>query len=425
MSIINGIDVSSLTDEQVLFFIRIRGRESYFKSVYSKKFLSLFSSLRKFRCISEYKKDADVRIDLTSVNRDWLTHDEYNELARTVNIDDVIQRCRGLRNISYTEARKLIYRAYLFFSSFYLQHTELRVIVMGAVDNYVMDMMQRIGLKHDIAFLGVTDSFMSPEYKLLSIRGELTKYLSPTEDEISKVYDTLRNRLISPSLPNKRRAVRSVAYDICSYIYRFTFRYIIMFKIRGDLAYEYRFAPHLHKCNSLEKVLSTRLLKAIKDVKVTATSKLAYIPLHYYPEATTDYWINDQYHVDYMTSLRDTIRLLRKLGYSPIIKEHPAFYMAREKTVYSNLIEDGAIVLEPFIATKDIFELIDVVVVWNGSTGIEALIHGKPVLKVTNSYYGDGIIPDLSEQLAHPLQPTVEIARNVIKTILSTSFKTT
>ena len=167
MSIINGIDVSSLTDEQVLFFIRIRGRESYFKSVYSKKFLSLFSSLRKFRCISEYKKDADVRIDLTSVNRDWLTHDEYNELARTVNIDDVIQRCRGLRNISYTEARKLIYRAYLFFSSFYLQHTELRVIVMGAVDHYVMDKMQRIGLKHDIAFLGVTDSFMSPEYKLL------------------------------------------------------------------------------------------------------------------------------------------------------------------------------------------------------------------------------------------------------------------
>lgn len=424
MSIINGIDVSSLTEEQVLFFIRIRGRKSYFENVYSKKFLSLFLKLETFNCISEYKKDADVHIDLNLVNRDWLTHEEYNELVGILNIDEVIQRCRGLRNISYAEARKLVYRAYLFFSSFYLQRTELKVVVMGAVDNYVMDIMQRIGLKHGVAFLGVTDSFMSPEYKLLSIRGELTKYHSPTEDETSKVYETLRNRLISPSLPTKRKAVRSVVYDICSYIYRYIFRYLIMFKIRGDLAYEYRFAPYLYKCNSLGKILSIRLLKTIEDVRAVGESRLAYIPLHYYPEATTDYWIHDMYHVDYMTSLRDTIRLLRKARYLPVIKEHPAFYMARENTVYRNLIEDGAIVLEPFIATKDIFELIDVVVVWNGSTGIEALIHGKPVLKVTNSYYGDGVIPDFSEQLTNPLQPTVEIARDVIKKILSTSFKT-
>lgn len=425
MTIINGIDVSKLTDEQVLFFIRIRGKNSYFKNVYSQKFLHLFLKLENFKCISEYKKDADVHINLNSVERDWLTHQEYNELVDVVNIDDVLQRCRGLRNISYTEARKLIYRAYLFFSSFYLQHTEIKLIVMGAVDNYIMDLMQRIGLKHGVVFIGVTDSFMSPEYKLFSIRGELTKYYSPTEDEISKVYNTLRNRLISPSLPTKRSAVRSVVYDICSYIYRFIFRYVIMFKIRGDLAYEYRFSPFLHKCNSLGKILSSKLLMTIEDVKKLTGSKLAYIPLHYYPEATTDYWINDNYHVDYLNSLRDIIKLLQKAGYSPIIKEHPAFYMARDKTVYSNLIEDGAIILEPFIATKDIFELIDVVVVWNGSTGIEALIHGKPVFKVTNSYYGDGIIPNFPEQSKNPLQPTVEIARNVIKRILSTSFKTT
>jgi len=425
MSIINGIDVSRLTDEQVLFFIRIRGKNSYFKNVYSEKFLRLFSRLEKFNCISEYKKDADVHINLNTVQRDWLTHEEYNDLVAIADIDEVIQRCRGLRNITYTEARKLISRSYLFFSSFFLQHTELKVVVMGAVDNYVMDMMQRVGLKYGIVFIGVTDSFMSPEYKLLSIRGELAKYYSPTEDETSKIYETLRNRLISPSLPTRWRAVRSVVYDICSYIYRCIFRYVFMFKIRGDLAYEYRFAPFLHKCNSLGKILSTRLLKTIEDVSAFKESKLAYIPLHYYPEATTDYWINDRYHVDYMTSLRDTIRLLRKAGYSPVIKEHPAFYMAREKAVYRNLTEDGAIVLEPFIATKDIFELVDVVVVWNGSTGIEALIHGKPVLKVTNSYYGEGVIPDFSEQWANPLQPTVEIARNVIKTVLSTSFKTT
>ncbi len=424
MSIINGIDVSSLTDEQVLFFIRIRGKKSYFKNVYSEKFLSLFSNLEEFNCISEYKKDADAHIDLNSVQRDWLTHEEYDELMGVADIGEVIQRCRGLRNISYIEARKLIYRSYLFFSDFYPRHAELKVVVMGAVDNYVMDMMQRVGLKYGIAFIGVTDSFMSPEYKLLSIRGELTKYHSPNENETSKIYETLRNRLVSPALPTKWRAVRSVIYDICSYIYRYVFRYVMMFKIRGDLAYEYRFAPFLHKCNSFGKILSTRLLRKIEDVRELKESKLAYIPLHYYPEATTDYWVNDKYHVDYMTSLRDTIRLLRKAGYLPVIKEHPAFYMAREKSVYSSLIEDGAIVLEPFIATKDIFGLVDVVIVWNGSTGIEALIHGKPVLKVTNSYYGDGVIPYFPVQSANPLQPTVENARNVIKTILSTSFKT-
>ncbi len=116
--IFHNLDLASLTDEEVFFFIRIRGKQSYFDNVYSQKFIKYFKSLRQFRCISEYGRDADVRIDLRTVDRDWLTKEEYDDLISVGDIQDIIRRCRGLRAISYDEAIRLIARCYLFFINF-------------------------------------------------------------------------------------------------------------------------------------------------------------------------------------------------------------------------------------------------------------------------------------------------------------------
>jgi hypothetical protein len=67
--------------------------------------------------------------------------------------------------------------------------------------------------------------------------------------------------------------------------------------------------------------------------------------------------------------------------------------------------------------------MVDLVVVWNGSTGIEAIVHEIPVVKVTNSYYGDGIIPELTYAIALPI-PTEEMGLRVVKKVLESSFRT-
>ena len=121
-------------------------------------------------------------------------------------------------------------------------------------------------------------------------------------------------------------------------------------------------------------------------------NKKAYIPLHWYPEATTDYWIKSLYHVDYFSSVMNTIDTLQKCGYEVFAKEHPHFLLSRESSFYISLKNKGCHLVSPFVCTKKVFDNVDLVVVWNGSTGIESLLYGKDTKKVVNSYYGDGLV---------------------------------
>jgi len=418
----HNLDLASLTDEEVIFFIRIRGKQSYFDNVYSQKFIKYFKSLRQFRCISEYERDADVRIDLRTVDRDWLTKEEYDDLISVGDIQDIIRRCRGLRAISYDEAIRLIARCYLFFINFYATNPHLKLIVTGAVDNYVMDLMHRLGVSRGVKFIGVTDSFMSPEYKLITVRGELGIKFEVQNAEVDRVLGLLKSRVAAPNNPSRFKAYVNACYDVGSYVYRYLFRYWLRYKILGDIGYEYRFAPVLHKLRSFDQILAIFKLNKF-DYEEKDNVKLAYIPLHYYPEATTDYWINDPFHVNYAVSVSDTVRKLKSMGYKVLVKEHPAYYLARTRKFYRDLEAEGAVLLDPFYPTKHILDVVDLVVVWNGSTGIEAIINKRPLVKVTNSYYGDGLIADFEFNM-NPLIADDETGRNVVQTILSTSFRT-
>lgn len=422
-----GIELSSLTDEEVIFFIRIRGRDSYFREVYGSRLIEAFQSLKKHRCISEYKRDADIHIDLNAVPRDYLYQDEYDTLNNLVSYDEIIKRCRGLRSIPYTEACKLIARAYLFFEGFYIANPQLKLIVTGEIDNYVMDLMVRIGERHRVRFLGLTASLMSPEYQLCVVRGELT----PIENSDNYSVDTFKEKVLrnleNGYKNNIKEICSRVIYSVSSYIYRVLVRYFIKYRLFGRLEYEYRFAPYLYGFKSFSQIFALRHLAKEHELTRSSASKKAYIPLHWYPEATTDYWIKSLYHVDYFSSVMDTIRLLQGQGYAVFAKEHPHFLLAREGSFYKALNSVGCTVLSPTVKTKDVFDNVDLVVVWNGSTGIESLLYGMLTLRVVNSYYGDGLIETLgtSGSATTALPPvTTDIAGHCIEKVYQSSFRT-
>jgi hypothetical protein len=389
------IELSKIKNDEVLFFIRIRGRESYFKNVYSKKIINLFESVDHYACISEYKQDADVHIDLSSIDRNYLFEEEYNNLCNLTSVESVIKRCRGLREIPYAESIILIYKAYLFFSKFFSTNNKIKLIVTGAVDNYIMDLMVCIGESYGVKFFGVTDSFMSPEYKLITVRGEL----NDVSDSDSKTIVSFKEKIISNielcHKPKISKIFYKGVYSILSYYYRYLIRYMFKYKIIGDLGYEYRFAPYLKGFYSLSQIFALRYMTLNINNMGKSGKPVAYIPLHWYPEATTDYWIHSTYHISYFSSVMNTIKRLQKLGYEVCAKEHPHYYLSRENDFYKSLQDVNCLIISPFVCTKDIFEKVDIVVVWNGSTGIESLSYGKETFKVVNSYYGDDVVPNL------------------------------
>ncbi|EOE2082483.1 hypothetical protein ACKBF6_002222 [Vibrio cholerae] len=417
-----NLELHNLTDEEVLFFIRIRGKDSYFKNVYSHKFLSYFTSVREFKCISEYEKDAHIHIDLNSVPRTFLLENEFADFSKIIDVYDVILRCRGLRNIPLNESKELISRAYLFFRKFYNENSSLKLIVMGAIDNYVMDIMVRVGSHFGVSFIGVTDSLMSPQYKLVTVRGELNAFSEPKLDNIHFFSSKILTNLNSRKTPVFINVFKRFIYDFSSSVYRNVWRYCFKYKILGRLEYEYRFATVFHSINIFDQLYALKYLDYSLD-SLELNNKIAYIPLHFYPEATTDYWIDDLFYVDYYNSLKATVIKLQKLGYSVITKEHPHFFMRRHSGIYKELVEIGCRVLSPWISTKSVFEIIDLVVVYNGSTGIEAILDGKKVVRMTNSYYGDSIIPRLEDNIDIGHLPSGS-ADECLSRVFCSSFRT-
>ena len=145
--------------------------------------------------------------------------------------------------------------------------------------------------------------------------------------------------------------------------------------------------------------------------------------MHLTPESTTDYWIDDLFYVDYEASVLDTVKRLNEMGYKVIIKEHPSFYLVRKSLFYKSLLLLDCQILTPFEPTIKVFSLVDLVVVYNGSTGIEAVIHEKKVIKLTNSYYGDNFIPSLQDfKNSEKLKKGLGI--KIVEKVLRSSFKT-
>lgn len=410
-----------LTDDQVLFWIRIRGKKSYFDSVYSRSFLARFSGLKKFRTISEYRRDADVYIDINKFSPHTIDTREREIMKECLDELEIIRRCRGLRSISYLKAHDLLVRAARFFIDLF-RDSKLRLIVMGAVDNYVMDIMCRIARHYGIRCFGVTEFFLAPKYKMVTTYGEHINFREPSPEEVVHVYDELSQRLKSVLAISKSRALRQALYDFSSYYYRVVARYLFKYKIMGCLAYEYRFAPYMSKFRSLRQLMGPSYLKKYNVLDTIECGNAVYLPLHYFPEATVDYWVENSEDANYLESLVSVIKYFSDRGKTVVLKEHPAFYLARPVHFYQVITAiPNVIVLEPFIPTKLVFQKIRNIVVWTGSTGIEAALQGLNVKIVTENYYSNGMLKyywdDADSVLSHDQQ--VLMLRRVLQTSLS------
>lgn len=421
----NGRPLADFRDEEVIFFIRIRGKKSYFANVYTEAFLANFEGVTTYRTISEYPFDADVHIDLNAQS-DNISEAKWSKYSSLFDLAEMIERCRGLRFIAFQSALDLVFRAIQFFETFFTQHPDLKLIVMGTVDNYVMDIMERMAKLHQVDCIAVTDSFMSPTYKLISVRGEHNAFRTVSEAEVTAAVVFTRSKLEARRSKTFRKMVGFALYCFASYYYRYVMRYWVRHRLLGRLEYEYIFAPKLAHFHSLSQaVAACRLPRTPSPIESRGSDArpLAYVPLHYVPEATIDYWVASTYHCNYERSLFDVCSRLQALGYDVVAKEHPAYQFGRTAAFYRKLTALGVMCLSGEVSTQDIFDHVDLVVVWNGSTGIEGLLAGKRVVRVVNSYYGDAI-PSFETASKEDTGEAAVSADVVMRKVLETSFKT-
>ena len=113
------------------------------------------------------------------------------------------------------------------------------------------------------------------------------------------------------------------------------------------------------------------------------------IPLHYFPEATIEYWSGDPTKVEFEDMLKCKLDSLTNKYEQIILKEHPATVFDNPSSFYKSIKKNSKVVfIDPFYSTSALLKLVDVVGCWTGTSAIEFLVNGKNVeLFCDNQYY--------------------------------------
>jgi hypothetical protein len=301
---------------------------------------------------------------------------------------DIRMRCRYLRKLSEKNAFQQISAVY----SGILKMLDIEspvLIIGGIVDCYIQDLLERAARHKGIKYVSFVGHFF-PGYFRITTRGELIPIRkSITDGEIEKVINSLLDIAYKPSFKLNKTTNRSGALKVWS---RERLKQWIYFPLKklayNDYSnYHYNTYSFEHKFLDLMTLRDQQIFKKAEEVPFHEINKTVYLPLHFSPEATVDYWVDDYRLADYENSVLDLVRRKEK-GIRLVIKEHPAMAFRRPLTFYRELAQvDDVTILGPYENSNAIVEKIEKVLVYTGSVGVEALLRGKLVFSVSKNYY--------------------------------------
>ena len=404
-------------EEILLFFRKDRVLGKVYRNLI-KKVAFKYLGRNPTNSISEYKGQAVDYIDLNLFKLCDLTSKDYDIIDKVIDIDEIILRERYFRTqADYYESYELIILASKFFIE-YFRDSSYKIIIGQIVDNYVMDVMVRIAGYFDINYIGIV-RFFYPGYVRITTYGEYNYLRDPSNKEVDAVLKKLLLKKKTVFLNNKYDILKNILKYYFIYKAKFLFHYIFYSKILRKREYEYISTKSQVYPKSINDLISTTKFKP--QLPTRKGKPVVYIPLHYYPEATVEYWCPKTNISSYYPYMYKLLSILNANGFEVIVKEHPAMYSKRDSDIIQKINSfSNVTIVSPFISTFDIFDDVDFVLVWTGTTGIEAFIHNKIVISVSDNYYNEEIYNSLDDMFSNSCDfPTQEEKESLIKRVLS------
>lgn len=303
-------------------------------------------------------------------------------------VDECIIRCRYLRSQKKKFAEEKVINTYVKLEKLFEEEC-FDICYMAIPDCYSMDIICKIAQKNNIKVVSVVQSFIEG-YSRFTLYGEGNKArLTVTNEEAKRVKEKLINIRYKPNFKlNKEKGIIQlyiyfIKRKIIQNIY-FPFRKII----ENDFDnYHYNTLEYKKGLkNYLPRNLNSFFTK-IEDIEFK--EKDIYLPLHYTPEATVDYWTDSTQQVLYEDFIISFIKKSDK-SLRFLIKEHPAKYGKRDVSFYKRLLDiENVILIHPYENSNIILDDINFVLVTTGSVGVEAYIRNKTVFTTSKNYYSD------------------------------------
>lgn len=349
---------------------------------------SLAFALGKFECfsVSDWRNVGDLWFGQYLYDAKY---DNTPDLS-DAELKDIIRRDRSLRIMDPERAKRIVRRLWSGIGELYARNN-FSYLITTACDRASTDILLRHAYRNGIPAASPLSSFMKG-YCYFTTRGEWIPIGNhPSNEEVADTMCSLVSKDFIPHSEKRypKRMLSHRALMLRRYCVEKLYNPLIMMLDKDP--------DHLHyntfnfKNLTLSDIFLTDFnsyFERIEDVAFDRT-RTVYLPLHYYPEATTDYFsdgISEYGYLAYLVSLIER----SESDITFLIKEHPSMMRSimRERGFYETLLSYPNVhLIHPFDSSNTILESCDNVAVSVGTIGVEALLRNKRVLALEKSYY--------------------------------------
>lgn len=312
-------------------------------------------------------------------------------------IDDVIDRCRLLRNLVRQHAEKLVHAMAVAFAH-HIDAFQPDGVISHMVDEYVSHVFALLAKKRGIGYMGCCAGyFPGTSLLLIDAHGRPYNWRTPDADEVAARLERVSG------VAFRQTYNLGVGYSMSRHLWRML-RYrikVAWFALKGwrekdPWHLHYRQTPYIAERRWLRDYPGADMFSANWQQDQDALkrqrpgAKTVYMPLSYFPESTIDYWVLDKQMIDYAAMI---LRIAATLARDNIVvvKEHLHMMGARDTGLLKALkAMPGVVSVPPLELSNAVVAKADAVLLGSGSPGIEATIRGKPVVTFCDTSYWYG-----------------------------------
>lgn len=307
-------------------------------------------------------------------------------------IEDVISRCRLLRNLHRSDALRMLH-AMAHTLHEYFEANKPDLVLSHLVDEYITHLVSILAARRGIRYIAYVYSYFSGYVQVLEGRdGSPLKFRTPSAEESAaicakySVGDFRQDYAQRPKGTRFRQFKGILRYNLKLAYFR------LMRLIENDpLNMHYLITPYVAEHRRMSDLPDsdvfaadwrTRLVSARGNGQTTL-----FMPLAFFPEAAIDYWVNDTSIIDYEAKTIEIVGILAQ-SYCVVIKEHPHMVGSRNPAFYDRLKGiANVLMVPPDEHGTSLIVLTDATIVGAGSAGVEAGLRNKPVFTYCDTSY--------------------------------------
>jgi hypothetical protein len=310
--------------------------------------------------------------------------------------DQIRSRCRLLNSIDHAQATALIHAMGLVFSD-EIDRIRPHAILCQLVDEYVTHTLAVVAAKREIRLVNYCLSYIPGLINLTEhAHGRAFKVRTPSDSEVDTVVELLRRpRFRQDYRQRKNHKIQQHLLSVARYgVKRAVFSAkAIVEKDPWNL--HYAVTPYIAERRRIRDFPRSSDFDQDWRGKLNGlrlggrAAPVIYLPLSYFPEATTNYWVSNRRIIDYSNCMLEIVSTLAKSeGTVVVVKEHLHMMGARDVNLYRRFMKiPNVISVHPGELSQDVLEASDAVILGTGSIGIEATLLGKPVLSYADSSF--------------------------------------